>query len=101
VPYAEGVGDDGNLRLSPSDVALIERMRESADRVVVILLSGRPLIITDHLALTDAFVAAWLPGTEATGLADVLFGDQPFTGKLTYTWPRSIEQIPFDFANLP
>jgi beta-glucosidase len=69
--------------------------------VVVILLSGRPLIITDALNRADAFVAAWLPGTEGEGVADVLFGDVPFTGRLSYTWPRSIDQIPFDFANLP
>jgi beta-glucosidase len=49
----------------------------------------------------DALVAAWLPGTEGQGIADVLFGDVPFTGKLPYTWPRSSEQLPFDFKNLP
>ena len=48
----------------------------------------------------DALVAAWLPGTEGQGVADVLFGDQPFTGKLPYTWPRSVEQLPFDFETL-
>lgn len=49
---------------------------------------------------SDAFVAAWLPGTEGQGVADVLFGDYPFTGKLPYTWPRLMDQIPFDFNNL-
>ncbi|MGB0386382.1 MAG: glycoside hydrolase family 3 protein, partial [Ardenticatenaceae bacterium] len=58
-------------------------------------------VITDQLAQADAFVAAWLPGTEGQGVADVLFGDYPFTGKLPYTWPRSMDQIPFDFETLP
>jgi beta-glucosidase len=46
-------------------------------------------------------VAAWLPGTEGEGVADVLFGDAPFTGKLAYTWPRTDQQLPFDFVHLP
>jgi beta-glucosidase len=69
--------------------------------LIVILISGRPLIINDALATADAFIAAWLPGTEGTGIADNLFGDKRFVGKLPYTWPRSIDQIPFDFKNLP
>jgi beta-glucosidase len=95
-PYAEGVGDEGDLRLSSVDVAVVERMSESADTVVVVLLSGRPLIITDHLDKADAWVAAWLPGSEGQGIADVLFGQHPFTGTLSYYWPRSMEQIPLD-----
>jgi hypothetical protein len=80
---------------------LIKRVREQSEKVVVILISGRPLMITEALPYADAFVAAWLPGTEGMGVADVLFGDRPFTGKLPFTWPRSAEQLPFDFANLP
>jgi beta-glucosidase len=57
--------------------------------------------MTDQIDLADAVIAAWLPGTEGQGIADNLFGDHPFTGKLPYTWPRSMEQIPFDFAHLP
>ena len=64
------------------------------------MISGRPLIITDQLAEMDALVAAWLPGTEGEGVADVIFGDKPFTGKLPYTWPRSVDQLPFDFSKL-
>jgi beta-glucosidase len=75
-------------------VALIEAMRARSEKLVVILLSGRPLIITEQLPLADAFVAAWLPGTEGDGIAQVLFGDYPFTGKLPYTWPKSMDQIP-------
>ena len=62
-------------------------------------VQGRPVIITDWLPQADAVVAAWLPGTEGAGVADALFGDQPFTGKLPYTWPREVEQLPFDFEN--
>lgn len=53
------------------------------------------MIVNDPLAVADAFVAAWLPGTEGAGVADGLFGDSPFTGKLPYTWPRSVAQLPF------
>lgn len=99
-PYAEGVGDRADLTLTDSDVALIERVSEQSQKLVLILISGRPTIITGPFATADAFVAAWLPGTEAQGIADVLFGDYPFSGKLPFTWPRSMEQIPFDFDNL-
>ncbi len=100
-PYAEGRGDNANPSLSENDIELIQRMREQVEKVVVVLISGRPLVITDSLPFADAFVAAWLPGTEGQGVADVLFGDRPFTGKLPFTWPRSVEQLPFDLANLP
>lgn len=99
-PYAEGIGDDGDLLLSSSDIQMTERMREQCNKLVVVLLSGRPLIITEQLPHWDAFVAAWLPGTEGEGVADVLFGDRPFTGKLSFTWPHSVDQLPFDFNNL-
>lgn len=100
-PYAEGRGDNANLALSDVDLGLIQRVREQSEKVVVVLISGRPLIITEVLPYADAFVAAWLPGTEGQGVVDVLFGDRPFTGKLPFTWPRTAEQLPFDFDNLP
>lgn len=93
-PYAEGMGDKAELTLSPHDPDVIARVRQQSDRLVVVLLSGRPLIITDVLASADAFVAAWLPGTEGQGVADVLFGDAPFVGRLSHTWPRSPRQVP-------
>ena len=93
-PYAEGFGDRADLSLPDEDVALIERMRRVSRKLLVILLSGRPLIVTEQLPMIDAFVAAWLPGTEAQGVADVLFGDEPFSGKLPYTWPRGMDQVP-------
>ncbi len=100
-PYAEGPGDRADLSLSEIDIDLIKRVRERSHKLIVILISGRPMIITEALPFVDAFIAAWLPGTEGQGIADVLFGDTPFTGKLAYTWPRSMDQIPFDFDNLP
>lgn len=93
-PYAEGPGDLADLSLSDVQTRLIQSMREQADTLVVILISGRPMIITEELELADAFVAVWLPGTEGAGVADVLFGDVPFTGKLPFTWPRSMDQVP-------
>ena len=96
-PYAEGFGDRADLTLSTADIRLIERMRLRCHKLVVILVTGRPLIITDQLPLIDALVAAWLPGTEGQGVADVLFGDQPFTGKLSFTWPLCMEQIPITY----
>ncbi len=93
-PYAEGLGDNGTLTLPAEDIAVIERMRQRVKKLVVILLSGRPLLIANPLALSDAFVAAWLPGTEGQGVADVLFGDTPFVGRLSFSFPRSIEQVP-------
>jgi beta-glucosidase len=93
-PYAEGEGDRADLHLADADVALLERVRSRCRKLVVILISGRPLIVTDHLPKWDAFVVAWLPGTEGDGVAQVLFGEYPFTGKLPFTWPRSMGQIP-------
>jgi beta-glucosidase len=93
-PYAEGMGDRADLRLTAEDRELLARVRRQCDRLVVILLSGRPLIVTDELDQWDAFVAAWLPGTEADGIADLLFGRYPFTGKLSFAWPRSMDQVP-------
>lgn len=93
-PYAEGVGDRADLRLNEEEVDLLKRVRARCRRLVVIIYSGRPLLITAQLPLADAWVAAWLPGTEGQGVADVLFGDFPFCGKLPYTWPRSSDHLP-------
>jgi len=69
-------------------------LRARCKKLVVILYSGRPLIINEALPLADAFIAAWLPGSEGQGITDLLFGDYPFTGKLSYAWPRGLEQVP-------
>lgn len=93
-PYAEGLGDTSNLHLSDEDRAVIDRVRANCDKLVIILLCGRPMIITDEIAKADAFIVAFQPGTEGQGVADVLFGDAPFTGRLSVSWPRSMAQVP-------
>ena len=100
-PYCEGEGDSNDLTLSEEHIALLERVRSRCHKLILILYSGRPLIITEQLAQCDALIAAWLPGTEAQGIADVLFGDYPFTGKLSYRWPHSMAQIPLSDEDEP
>lgn len=95
-PYAEGVGDRNDLSLSVEDVAAVNTVADSGIPTVIILISGRPLIINDVLGRCDAFIAAWLPGTEGVGVDDVLFGDYNPTGRLSHTWPRSMDQIPIN-----
>jgi beta-glucosidase len=99
LPYAEGVADLSDLRLSEADINVIKNMRLKVDKLIVVIISGRPLIITDQYQTADAWVAAWLPGSEGEGVADVLLGDYPFTGKSPYTWPRSYEQLPINENN--
>jgi beta-glucosidase len=98
-PYAETLGDRTNLSLAAEDVATIVKMKELKIPIVVILLSGRPLIVSDILEKADALIAAWLPGTEGGGVADVLFGDFKPTGKLSFTWPRNMNQIPINVGD--
>ncbi len=93
-PYAEGVGDCEDLSLPDHDKKLIRQMRKHCKKLVLIIYSGRPLIITDIVEDCDAIVAAWLPGSEASAIADVLIGDYPFTGKLPYAWARTMKQVP-------
>ena len=75
-------------QLHPEDLQCIRTIAAKGVPVVVVLTSGRPLVINAELALADAFVAAWLPGTEGAGVADVLFGQVPFNGKLPLPWPK-------------
>ena len=98
-PYAEGRGDREDLSLSADDLAVISRVKSAGVPTLVVLLSGRPLIINEALAQCDGFLAAWLPGTEGGGVADVLFGDYKPTGKLACSWPRSMEQIPINLGD--
>lgn len=95
-PYAEGNGDLSNLdyqRGNKTDLALLQHFKEKGVPVVSVFLSGRPMWVNGELNASDAFVAAWLPGSEGAGVADVLFGDaqgkvrQNFTGKLSFSWP--------------
>jgi len=95
-PYAEGIGDKENLVLSDEDIAVLNNMQKYNIPIVVIMLSGRPLIITEHIENWDAFLAAWLPGTEGNGISDLLFGDYKPSGKLSFAWPKSMDQIPLN-----
>jgi beta-glucosidase len=92
-PYGEGEGDSDDLSLSVEEIALVARVRRHCKVLVLVIYSGRPLIIGDVLESCDAIVASWLPGTEGRGIADVLFGKDPFTGRLPYVWPASMEQL--------
>ena len=92
LPYAEMKGDRTDLRLAAADLALVERVKQAGAPVITVLLSGRPLVLGAALDASQAFLAAWLPGTEGQGVADVLFGDYKPSGKLPRTWPRTNEQ---------
>jgi beta-glucosidase len=98
-PYAEMFGDTTNLVLSPQDLQTIENIKKANIPYVVVLYSGRPLIINDVLENANAFVAAWLPGTEGKGITDVLFGDYNFKGKLPFSWPKNMEQLPINVGD--
>jgi beta-glucosidase len=92
-PYAEMKGDRADLDLPPGDATLVEKAKASGAPVTTLLLSGRPLILGSMLDSSDAFIAAWLPGTEGQGVADVLFGDVKPTGKLPREWPLNNDQL--------
>ncbi|MEM6525748.1 MAG: glycoside hydrolase family 3 N-terminal domain-containing protein [Bacteroidota bacterium] len=96
-PYAEFFGDIGGEMdayehtLTEQHQKYIEAYTNKGMKVVVILLSGRPLVTTRQVEQSDAFIAAWLPGSEGDGIAEVLFGDYDFTGKLPHSWPKSVD----------
>ena len=98
-PYAEGLGDRSDLSLSAADVAAVQAVKRAGVPVVVVLVSGRPMILDAILGDADAIVAAWLPGTEGAGVADVLFGDYSPTGKLSHSWPRAMSQLPINWGD--
>ena len=103
-PYVEGYGDrkENQLVLYQSDIALIKKIKKEVTPVIpiiVILISGRPINVTSILEETDALVAAWLPGTEGAGIADVLIGEKEFEGTLPYTWPIKLGFIVEKFNN--
>ncbi|MFF5970137.1 glycoside hydrolase family 3 N-terminal domain-containing protein [Streptomyces sp. NPDC012769] len=100
-PYAEGFGDVGNghdLEPAAADRAAVERVC-AAMPCAVLVVSGRPQLIGGLLPRIDALVASWLPGTEGDGVADVLYGRRPFTGRLPVTWPRSEAQLPINVGD--
>jgi beta-glucosidase len=116
-PYAEFQGDRENLEFSADDsrpLELLRRLHAQGVPTVAVFLSGRPLWVNPEINASDAFVAAWLPGSEGEGVADVLFrpagrqlqggqlqsGPQPydFTGRLAFSWPRTAMPVAFDAA---
>ncbi|HEX6285723.1 MAG TPA: glycoside hydrolase family 3 C-terminal domain-containing protein, partial [Pyrinomonadaceae bacterium] len=99
IPYAEYIGDRTDLTIAEEDVAAVEAVKKAGIPVVVVLISGRPIIIDKIIDKADALVAAWLPGTEGRGVTDVLFGDFNFKGKLSFSWPRSLDQIPINVGD--
>lgn len=99
-PYAEWEGDRKHIIYdNDKDLALLRRLKDAGVPVVSVFLSGRPLWVNPFLNASDAFVAAWLPGSEGNGIADVLFADAAgkarydFRGKLSFSWPRSPAQV--------
>ncbi|CAL5060491.1 unnamed protein product [Urochloa decumbens] len=97
-PYSEQFGDNLNLTIPAPGPAIIENVCGSI-KCVVVLISGRPLVMEPYINTIDALVAAWLPGTEGNGVTDVLFGDYGFTGKLSRTWFRSVDQLPMNVGD--
>jgi beta-glucosidase len=117
-PYSEGFGDvagplwaydpDDNgvprppktMQFSAADSQAIDRVCSQARRCVVVVVSGRPMIIDRApLRSMDGLVAAWLPGSEGAGIADDLFGTHAFTGRLPVSWPRSLSQEPINIGD--
>ena len=91
-PYTEFFGDKENLDLMEEDLNTIKNLKDKGYKVLVLLISGRPMNIADHIDNWDGFAALWLPGTEGDGVSDILFGDFQPTGKLSYPWPLNTEE---------
>ena len=114
-PYSEGFGDVGgptwpygepiqaeeekSLRLQPGDRAVVDKVCSAVPECVVLVVSGRPQIVTGQLADIDGLVASWLPGSAGEGVADVLFGERAFSGKLSFSWPRRTRQEPINVGD--
>jgi beta-glucosidase len=108
-PYAEFLGDLTTIDYqhgNKSDLKLLRRLHAAHIPVVALFVSGRPLLVTQEIASADAFVAAWLPGSQGGGIADLLIGDASgapryrFTGSLSYAWPatKSRTMFPIGFG---
>ncbi|KAK4607283.1 hypothetical protein RGQ29_001197 [Quercus rubra] len=97
-PYAETLGDSLNLTIAEPGPSTITNVCASV-KCVVVVVSGRPLVIEPYISQIDALVAAWLPGSEGHGVADVLFGDYRFSGKLARTWFKTVDQLPMNVGD--
>jgi beta-glucosidase len=117
-PYSEGYGDVGgpqwafdegdhneprpvkDMKFSAADQAAIDKVCAEAAKCVVVIVSGRPLVIEPaQLEEMDGLVEAWLPGSQGEGVADDLFGKTPYTGKLPVSWPKTLEQEPINVGD--
>jgi len=98
-PYAEWFGDAKTLNIFHEDTDVLEEVKNANIPIVVILITGRPIIVTDQINDWDAFLVAWLPGTEGNGVADVIFGDYKPTGRLSFSWPKNPDQIPINIGD--
>ncbi len=101
-PYAEFMGDQREVALhhdNVESVELIKKLKAQGIPVVAVLLSGRPLYVNPQINASDAFVAAWLPGSEGEGVADLLTGKYDFTGKLSFSWPKDPNQTPLNVGD--
>ncbi|PWA61726.1 glycoside hydrolase family 3 C-terminal domain-containing protein [Artemisia annua] len=97
-PYTEMFGDSSNLTIPDPGPSVITNVCGQL-KCVVVIISGRPVVIEPYMSVIDGLVAAWLPGTEGQGVADVLFGDHEFTGKLSRTWFRTVDQLPMNIGD--
>src|SRR5580700_4119003 len=101
-PYAEFEGDQSDVALHHDNVEsleLIKKLKAQGIPVVAVMLSGRPLYINPQINAANAFVEAWLPGSEGEGVADVLTGKYDFTGKLSFSWPKRPDQTPLNVGD--
>ena len=101
-PYAEFMGDQSDVALHHDNVEsleLVKKLKAQGIPVVSVLLSGRPLYVNPQINASDAFVAAWLPGSEGEGIADVLTGKRDFAGKLSFSWPKRPDQTPLNVGD--
>jgi len=99
IPYAEGEGDRTALNLDETDIQLMKKLKKAGIPTVAVLISGRPMIFGELLPYTDAVLAAWYPGTEGEGVAEVLYGDYQPSGMLTHSWPKAMWQVPVNFGD--
>eukprot|EP00258_Populus_trichocarpa_P015165 XP_006371173.1 uncharacterized protein LOC7469892 [Populus trichocarpa] len=97
-PYAETFGDSLNLTISEPGPSTIQNVCGTV-KCVTVIISGRPVVIQPYVSLMDALVAAWLPGSEGQGVADALFGDYGFTGTLSRTWFKTVDQLPMNIGD--
>lgn len=98
-PYTEMEGDSDTLYLSKEDKQTIANVEVLNIPYTVVLITGRPLIVTEEIEAADAFMVAWLPGTEGGGVSDVLFGDVVPSGKLSFSWPKDMDNVPVNFGD--